>query len=162
MRITTESADLTAGIRAVLMEAFPTSIEADLVERLRSDGDLVIGLAACEGPAVVGYVALSRMTAPMDALGLGPVAVAPDRQRSGIGSALIRRSLESAAALGTEAVFVLGDPAYYGRFGFEVESACGFTSPYAGPHFMSLALSGRGLSASTGRVDYAKAFAALG
>jgi putative acetyltransferase len=53
---------------------------------------------------------------------------------------------------------VLGDPAYYRRFGFDADAARGFESPYADPYFLVLALGSAGLSARSGRVDYAPAF----
>jgi putative acetyltransferase len=84
------------------------------------------------------------MRAPFRALGLAPVSVLPDRQRSGIGSALI-----------------LGSPAFYRRFGFDPDLARGFQSPYAGPYLMALPLRGA-LPATSGAVAYAPAFAALG
>ena len=150
-----------AAIWAVVHAAFGSAGEADLVDRLREDGDAVVSLVAVEGEAIVGHVLLSRMQAPFKALGLAPVSVRPDRQRSGVGSALVREGLARARADGWEAVFVLGEAAYYGRFGFDAETARGFASPYAGPHLMAVALMGR-LPATSGRVDYAPAFAALG
>lgn len=150
-----------AAIRQIHLDAFPTAAEAELVERLRRDGDAVISLAAAEDGRVVGHVMFSRMRAPFRALGLAPVAVAADRRRRGIAAALIREGLAQARAQGWEAVFVLGDPAYYRRFGFRAEDAAGFASPYAGPHFMVLALADAGLPARAGGIDYAPAFAAL-
>ena len=73
----------------------------------------------------------------------------------------MREALARARKDGWDAVFVLGDPAYYRRFGFDPEAARGFGSPYAGPHLMALPLKGR-LPVTTDRVDYAPAFAALG
>lgn len=161
MRITSETSGFEGAIRALLLAAFPTAVEADLVARLRHDGDIVIEMAAGEGERVIGYVAFSRMSAPMKAVGLGPVAVLPARQRQGIGSALIREGLASAQAQGLEAAFVLGEPAYYRRFGSDAEAASGFASPYAGPYFMALALADGGLAVRSGRVDYAPAFSGL-
>lgn len=158
MRIKPENADLESAIRAVLLEAFPASVEADLVDRLRRDGDLAISLVATEDDAVVGYAAFSPMTAPFKALGLGPVAVAPDQHRRGIGSRLIQDGLSLAKKNGWDAVFVLGDPAYYTRFGFDAAAASGFASTYAGPYFMLLSLSGTELPARSGSVAYAPAF----
>ena len=57
---------------------------------------------------------------------------------------------------------MVGDPAYYRRFGFDVALAAGFASPYAGPYLMALCLAGKEFEIRTGRVDYAPAFAALG
>jgi putative acetyltransferase len=161
LRITSETSGFEGAIRALLLAAFPTAVEADLVARLRHDGDIVIEMAAREGERVIGYVAFSRMSAPMKAVGLGPVAVLPARQRRGIGSALIREGLARAQAQGLEAAFVLGEPAYYRRFGFDAEAASGFASPYAGPYFMALALADGGLAVRSGRVDYAPAFSGL-
>jgi putative acetyltransferase len=66
-----------------------------------------------------------------------------------------------ATQAGWDAVFVLGDPTFYRRFNFDPSRAAGFTSRYAGPHLMLLVLA-QGLSATTGRIDYAPAFDALG
>lgn len=150
-----------AAIRAVVEAAFGQAAEADLVDRLRQDGDGAISLVAVERDVVIGHVLLSRMQAPFPALGLAPVSVRPDQQRAGVGSALVVEATARARAGGWEAVFVLGDPAFYRRFGFDPQAARGFGSPYAGPHLMVLALSGR-LPVAAGRVDYAPAFAALG
>jgi putative acetyltransferase len=149
-----------AAIREVVAAAFGRRGEADLVDRLRDAGDAVIALVALHAGEIVGYAVWSRMTAPFRALGLGPVAVRPDRQRRGVGSALIRAGLEQAREAGWQAVFVLGDPAYYRRFGFDAPAAAGFTSRYAGPHFMALTL-GTALPAAGGILEYAPAFTLL-
>jgi putative acetyltransferase len=181
MLVRDEIADDIAAIRAVVEKAFGRSDEARLVERLRTDGDSVISLVATEGPEVLGHVLFSRMTAPFPALGLAPVSVVPERQRTGIGSRLIREGVlrAQAARAGTSrsidrrtareskkiqnfaVVFVLGDPDYYRRFGFDPALASGFACAYAGPHFMALPL-GDSLPVTTGPVAYAPAFAALG
>ncbi|MBN8942283.1 MAG: N-acetyltransferase [Rhizobiales bacterium] len=150
-----------AAIRRVLEAAFPGPAEAGLVEDLRADGDIAIALVVEDGADIVGHVTFSPMAAPFRALGLGPVAVAPARQGAGIGASLIREGLAAAGAAGWQGVFVLGDPAYYRRFGFDPALASGFTSPYAGPHLMALAL-GVPLPVTTGQVDYAPAFGRLG
>jgi putative acetyltransferase len=98
------------------------------------------------------------MSAPFHALGLAPLSVLPQWQRRGIGSALIEAALQRARAQECRAIFVLGDPDYYGRFGFRTDLAAGFSSPYAGPHFMVLSLGGP-LPLVSGRVEYAGAFA---
>ena len=101
------------------------------------------------------------MTAPFRALGLGPVAVFPEWRGQGMAAGLIENGLGLAAEAGWDAAFVLGDPAYYRRFGFDAARAEGFQSPYAGPHFMVRALSSQ-FAAGGGAVSYARAFAALG
>lgn len=147
-------------VRLVTEAAFGTSAEAELVERLHADGDVEIALVAEEEGRVVGHILLSRMAAPVRALGLAPVSVMPERQECGIGSALIRAGLACARDEGWEVVFVLGDPAYYGRFGFTAAAAASFRCAYSGPHFMALAL-GEPVPAG-GEVSYAPAFASLG
>lgn len=154
-----------AAVRAVLRAAFGQSDEGDLVAQLRDDGDAIISLVAVGGTAaggdeIVGHIMFSAMTAPFTALGLAPVAVVPARQGCGIGSGLIRVGLDRAKQQGWEGVFVVGAPAYYGRFGFTADLANGFTSPYAGAYFMARALHGA-LPARTGAVAYAPAFARL-
>lgn len=158
MEIVSETESIYPAIRNVLVSAFPTALEADLVERLRQDGDLALSLAASSGGEVAGHVAFSPLTAPFRALGLGPVAVRPDKQRQGIGGRLIQTGLAHAEQAGWQAIFVLGDPGYYGRFGFSVAEARGFASPYAGPYFMVLALGRDGLPARSGDIGYAAAF----
>ena len=148
-------------VRALVEAAFGRPLEADLIDRLRADGDAAISLVADDGGEVVGHVLFSGMAAPFRALALAPVSVAPHRQRSGVGTRLIRAGLDRARAGGWRGVFVLGDPAYYRRFGFDPALALGFASPYAGPHLMALALGGGDLPATGGRIDHAPAFAAL-
>jgi putative acetyltransferase len=144
----------------VVASAFGQSAEAELVEELREAGDRVLSLVADDDGQIVGHVLLSRLDAPFPALALAPVSVIPARQRTGIGSALIERAVGEARDNGWAAIFVLGDPNYYKRFGFDAEAAAGFTSPYAGRHFMVLKLAPL-LPATTGELRYAPAFAAL-
>ncbi|HEX8653853.1 MAG TPA: N-acetyltransferase [Allosphingosinicella sp.] len=149
------------GVRAVTEAAFGPGGETELVERLHADGDAEIALVAEEEGRIVGHVLFSRMAAKFRALGLGPVCVEPARQKSGIGSALIRAGLERARQEDWDAVFVLGDPAYYGRFGFTLAAAGPFRCVYSGPHFMALPLAGE-MPSGGGEIAYAPAFAALG
>lgn len=150
-----------AAVRAVTEAAFGRQAEAELVERLRADGDAEIALVAEEEGRVVGHILFSRMAAPFRALGLAPVSVMPKRQGCGIGSALIGAGLARAGKEGWEALFVLGDPAYYGRFGFTAAAAAPFRCAYSGPHLMALPLV-EPLPAGGGDVSYAPAFASLG
>ena len=140
--------------------AFGRPDEARLVDRLRADGDLIASLVAEDRGKVVGYVALSRMGVPFRALGLGPVATAANRRREGIAGRLIREALARAAAGEWQAVFVVGAPDYYRRFGFDAAAAEGFSSSYAGPFLMALSLGGV-MPTATGRIEYAAAFAGL-
>jgi len=148
-------------IRALLVSAFPDASEARLVDALRDTGDLILSLVAARAVNVVGCAQFSRMNAPIKALALGPVAVAAEERRRGIAAMLIREGLDRARHAGWKAIFCLGDPLYYSRFGFSIELATGFSSPYAGPHFMVLPLDPAGLPSASGAVHYAPAFADL-
>jgi putative acetyltransferase len=150
-----------AAVHRLVAEAFGQEDEARLVEALRRDGDSVIELLADDGGAAIGHALLSRMRAPFAALALAPVSVAPARQRQGVGQAVTRAALALATEAGWAGVFVLGDPGYYARFGFDATAALGFASPYAGTHFMLLAL-GPALDVRCGEAIHAPAFAALG
>jgi putative acetyltransferase len=143
-----------AAIRALLLSAFPTVQEADLVDALRAEGDLVLSLVAIRDGKVAGHAAFSRMTVEsgegnFPALALAPVAVSPDCQRSGVGSALIEHGLQQLTAGGEGLVFVVGAPDYYRRFG----------SPYAGLHSMLKRLLDH--APASGSLHYASAFSKL-
>jgi putative acetyltransferase len=160
MIVRTEEPTDVAAIHRVVAAAFEREDEADLVDRLRERGDGVISLVALDGGKLVGHILFSRMSAPFRALGLAPVAVLPERQRCGIGTRLICAGLDRARQGGWEGIFVLGDPAYYRRFGFDAALARGFQSPYRGPHLMVLAL-GATLPIAEGVVEYPPAFRSL-
>ncbi|MFK8251508.1 GNAT family N-acetyltransferase [Ancylobacter terrae] len=145
-------------IRGLLVDAFGGPAEADLVEQLRADGDAAIALVAEQAGVVVGHVMFSPMAAPVRALALAPVAVAEDIRQQGIASRLINAGLAIARERLWHMVFVLGEPAYYSRFGFDASLAAGFASPYAGPYLMALALNGEN-SVRTGEIRHAPAFA---
>lgn len=157
MTVRPEQAGDIEAIDDVLIRAFGREDEARLVAQLRGDGDATISLVAIAGDAVIGHVLLSPMAAPFRALGLAPVSVAPEHQRQGVGAALVNAAIAQARQGGCSAIFVLGDPVYYGRFGFRADLAAGFSSPYAGPHFMVLPLA-KTLSVMSGKVSYAAAF----
>jgi putative acetyltransferase len=153
-----------AGIDAVLRAAFPEPVEADLVRRLRRDGDLVLSLVAEEDGTIIGQVAFVPIALDPDSgyrvWGLAPVSVLPHRQGQGIGSALIGRGLDLATAAGIGLILVLGDQNYYGRFGFDTVLASGIEVAWAGPYFAALALSE--ITPPRGKAIYPAAFANLG
>lgn len=89
-----------------------------------------ISLVCEEGGEVIGHTMLSRMRMGEERpLQLSPLSVAPDHQRRGIGSALVREALARADAIGEPFVVLLGSPAYYPRFGFEPASPHGILAP---------------------------------
>lgn len=143
-RLRSEDPADTGAVRRVLAAAFArpdvtTPPEVGLVDELRGSAEWVPSLAmvAEHGGEVVGYALLTRVRVRSDrndapALALGPVAVAPHRQRIGLGTAVVQAALDAAAELGERLVVVLGDPAYYRRFGFGRADRIGLTSPWSG------------------------------
>jgi putative acetyltransferase len=149
-------------VQAVVRSAFGQLEEAEVVERLRDDPDLIISLVADMDRHVVGHIMFSRLgsSAGLELAQLSPLAVAPSRQGGGIGAALVEAGLGICRVLGLDAVLVLGHPGYYPRFGFTTEAARGLVSPFAGrDSFMALPLK-PGLEL-VGEVNFAKAFDGL-
>jgi putative acetyltransferase len=140
--------------------AFGGEAEGKLVNDLRQSGHTAISLVAEADGKIAGHVLFSKLSAPMRALALAPVAVHPDSQKHGIGSALIRCGLGIAQQEGWSAVFVLGDPYFYTRFGFNADAAKGYNGPYTGEHFMILPFASKNIP-NTGRIVYPEAFARL-
>lgn len=155
------SADFKA-IRACDNEAFGQRAEGKLTERLRADGDAEIELVADAKGRIVGHILLSRLAAPEKTLALAPLAVLPDRQKKGIGAALVTEAARLARDAGWNAIFLLGSPAYYSRFGFKVEDAAKFETIYPKEYMMALELRPGALAALSGGIVYAPAFADLG
>jgi len=156
-----------ASVRAVNEAAFETSAEADLVDALREKSDSLISLIAEVDGRVVGHILFSPVSLAgrpgASLMGLGPVAVSPQHQRRGVGSALVRRGLELCRDRGCEAVVVLGHAEYYPRFGFVPASRYGITSDYDVPDdlFMVAPLRPVSLQGLAGRVTYDEAFGSV-
>ena len=103
--------------------AFGQTGEANLVDALRNSNALTLSMVAESDREIVGHIAFSPVTiesksSNFDALGLGPMAVLPGRQRTGIGSRLMETSLKECEKSRYGLVVVLGHPAFYPRFGF--------------------------------------------
>ncbi|MFJ4477220.1 GNAT family N-acetyltransferase [Streptomyces xanthochromogenes] len=153
-----------AAVRAVNLAAFPTASEADLVDALRADEAWIPGLSivtvAPDG-SVAGHALLTRCRVEgAPALALAPVAVTPEHQRTGAGSAAVRAALRAARELGEDLVLVLGHPDYYPRFGFARASELGIRAPFEVPDeaLMALRLRPEGAPAPTGVIQYAAPF----
>jgi putative acetyltransferase len=156
-----------AAIHAVNAQAFPTDAEARLVGALRTQAHEFLSLVAESGDEVVGHIAFSPVTLDgrnVPVLGLAPMAVRPDLQRQGIGSALVRAGLAACREAGVDAVVVLGHPDFYPRFGFRPASTFGLRCEYEVPDevYMALELAPGSLSSCAGVVRYHAAFSALG
>ncbi len=121
-------------VRRVHELAFaPSTFEASLVDALRESDKVSLSLVADDDGEVVGHVLFSLMSvrpsAPsFRAVGLGPLAVLPERQGEGIGSQLARLGVAQCLRDGADCIFVLGSLAYYKRFGFEPVAGKGVTS----------------------------------
>ena len=135
-------------IRAITTAAFaqgrpPSQVvpEARLIDELRASPAWLPALslvAVTPAGEPIGHVLGTRgHVGPDPVLALGPLSVRPDRQRHGAGSALMHAILGAADALGEPLAALLGDPAYYRRFGFELSTAYQITPPRAEwqPHF---------------------------
>ena len=159
-----------AAVADLLDAAFPAAggghaAERTLVDGLRSDGDVLAPLtfvAELDGE-VVGSVVCSRATLGEGrSVGLGPVAVRPDLQRQGIGAALMASVVATADQHGEPAVVLLGDPEYYGAFGFEPASGHGILSPGPwGDRFFQVRPLRAWRPSLAGRFRYAPAFERL-
>ncbi len=154
-----------AKIHRLVEAAFGGAAEADLVDGLRADGDVLASLVAELDGEVVGHLLFSSLPIAHEdgtirGAALAPLCAAPARQGQGVGSALVRAGIEACIGLGLEAIVVLGQPGYYARFGFSAEAAREIRSPYSGgPAFMALSLKpGPGLR---GEARYAPAFARM-
>lgn len=150
-------------IHVVVSAAFGGDAEAELVDRVREARAGVLSLVAVWDDAIVGHVLFTPVAVGAGrAVALGPLAVAPERQGEGVGSALVREGLLRLGGLGHGAVIVLGEPRFYRRFGFVPASVYGVRWDRAVPDevFMALELEPRAL-AGGGTVRYLRQFDAL-
>lgn len=132
-----ESADDEA-IDRILKAAFETDAEARLTQALRASGDVRLELVAEQNGIIYGTVLLSILVSPKSCLGLGPIAVLPEEQTKGIGNALMHESVALAKKQNWRGIFLLGNPAYYSRFGFSVETAAPFKSAFPAAYMQAL------------------------
>jgi putative acetyltransferase len=151
-------------ISAVHRASFPTDLEARLVDALRDAGRLSISLVAVSDAAVVGHIAFSPVTVASGSagVGLGPIAVIESNRRQGVGARLVERGLDECRKAGHGWAVVLGDPAYYARFGFQTASAFGFSDEFhGGDAFQALEIIPGTMPSEAGLVRYAAEFSAL-
>lgn len=158
-----EYPDDLSRVRVINQSAFGRADEADLVDQLREQGDVLLSLVAEVERRAVGHILFSRMfidTAggARPAVALAPMAVLPSHQRQGVGGSLIRRGLELLRDGGEQIVIVLGHPEYYERFGFSCGKARMLESPFPPEAYMALELWPDALDGVRGRVRYPAAF----
>ena len=119
-------------VERVCREAFPEEDLVPLVRRLLTDAATIATLVAVADASVVGVVIFTRCAVDgVDVALLGPLAVAPSRQRQGVGDALVRQGLSMLEGEAVRAACVLGDPRYYARFDFRPE--VGIVPPFPLP-----------------------------
>ena len=152
-------------IHDLLTAAFGRETEGRLVERLRGSGKEAVSLVAEDHGRVLGYVlfsgiAVERGERQLPVMALAPLAVLPAFQRLGLGSALVSEGLSRVRGADKTAVLVVGDPRYYGRFGFVPASRFGIRCPFPAPEacFMALELSPGALKGYAGLARYGHEF----
>lgn len=158
-----ETSEDRPGIYRVHREAFGGEVEPRIVEGLRDTPYWVPGLSlvAEDAGEIIGHVLLSRVELrdsprPVSLLALGPVGVLPERQNSGVGTALIERVLLRAEGSEFDGVVVLGHAGYYPRFGFVPASRFGIRCPFGVPdeNYLARELRPGGLAGAGGTVLY--------
>ena len=162
MLIRDEQAGDEDAIRQLVAAAFRDHPHSDqrerlLIDALRSSGALTLSLVAEENGTPIGHIAFSPVKiggTSQNWCGLGPVAVTPARQRSGIGQALVRTGLARLKSTGAAGCVVLGDPAFYNRFGFTARPQLTFAGAPA-EYFLSLPFSA---TVPAGAVEYHSSF----
>lgn len=158
-----DAAAIEALIAAAFLDAPHTShTEPLIVAALRAAGALTVSLVAETEGVLVGHIAVSPVTISDGTLGwygLGPISVLPAWQGRGVGSALMRAALEALRELGAAGCVVLGEPAYYGRFGFKAEP--GLVLPDIPPEYFQAIAFGEA-TVPRGRVAYHDGFNAQG
>lgn len=153
-------------VREVTREAFEQDAEADIVDKLRANGNVTLSLVAEQDGRIVGHILFSPVTIEAAAgtvtlPGLAPMAVLPAFQRQGIGSRLVERALSLLSTSGHRGVVVLGHPGYYPRFGFVRASTVGIRCEYDAPDeaFMAIELIPGGLTGCAGIAQFQPEFA---
>lgn len=164
MKIRLEKKGDEEGIRQLVTACFATPGEAKLVDALRDAGELAVSVVCDNGPKIAGYAALSpvRIDGLVVGAGLGPVAVSEESRGQGVGAKLVDTALEFARGLGFPIAVVLGEPAYYARFGFRPASQFLLEDIYGGgAAFQALELRPGGKPAKGGVITYSAPFSLL-
>jgi putative acetyltransferase len=164
--IRSEAPSDIAAIRTVNERAFGRLDEANIVDRIRASCAESVSLVATIGDRIVGHILFSPATIEKDGritkgMGLAPMAVLPEHQRRGIGTALVAEGLTTLRRRSCPFVIVLGHPEYYPRFGFEPASKRGVRCQRDGvpeDAFMVLALDENAMKSVSGVARYRNEF----
>lgn len=164
LRIREEEPSDVDAIRDVNRLTFGQDAEGRLVDQLRGEGYARVSLVAEVNGRIVGHILFSELPVMTDAqaipaVALAPMAVVPDHQRQGIGSALVRAGLEGCRTRGFRVAVVLGHRAFYPRFGFSALLARQIAAPFSGEDFMAIELEAGAMKGARGRVTYPPPFA---
>ena len=151
-------------IRDVHRRAFGQDQEANIVDALRANGAVLVSLVATLDGDVVGHVLYSPASiGSIEGAALGPIAVAPEYQKGGIGAQLIEAGTQMLAATACPFVIVLGHPTYYPRFGFVPARSRGISCQWDVPDdvFMVLTLDEGTMKGVSGRATYRHEFSTV-
>ncbi len=164
VKIRKERTEDVNAIYRVVEEAFDSKLEAELVSLIRSREQSLLSFVATLGGQVIGHVLVSPITITSSSRGnfggIAPLSVCPAHQGKGIGSALMFAAIEECRKLGLAALFLLGHPEYYPRFGFTVSH---LGNEYgATDAFMQLELVPACLKSVRGKAMYVPAFGEIG
>jgi putative acetyltransferase len=164
MNIRAETDKDKTAVYNINRSAFDTSAEAEFVDKLREQANPIISLVAEEDEIVIGHILFTPVSlinhSELRIMGLAPMAVSPEFQCRGFGSALVQAGLEQCKKKGFGAVVVLGHKRYYPRFGFTPASRVGLSCEYDVPDdvFMYLELQKDYLINVAGKIKYHSAF----
>lgn len=151
-------------VAQAFQQAFGSTAEADLVDKLRANGKAIASLVAEEQAQIVGHILFTEVTlGDATIIGLAPVAVLPSHQKQGIGALLINAGIDACRNADYTAMVVLGHPDYYPRFGFVPASRFGIKSEYdvSDDKFMALELQPGALANCAGVAKYQPEFSAV-
>ena len=156
--------ELSSDIDAIFVVhklSFSTTVEAELVSRLREAQQLLVSLVAEVNQSVVGHIAFSPVTTVWGHRGtaLGPIAVWDIYRRQGIATQLVEAGLATCKSAGLGWAVVRGDPGFYGRFGFRPAEHWGLADEYRGNDaFQAIELISGALPVNARLVRYAEPF----
>ncbi|MGF1685617.1 N-acetyltransferase [Photobacterium japonica] len=165
MLIRTEAPADILPIDRLLKDVFETEAEANLVMRLRENGNRTLSLVACNDDGeLVGHAFFSPVTRDGEDeswQGLAPLAVRADYQRQGVGLALMEEAKQMLAELSYPVIVVLGSDQYYPKVGFSQASLQGLTCSFPVPEalFMVLELLPDTIAGKQGMIEYCPEFA---